>query len=130
MALSDTIADFLTRLRNAKQARLCYVDVLCSKMNVNLARVLKEAGFVDDFLVSEEKRKVRVFLRYTPGRGTTLHGLRRISKPGLRRYIGHDRIPKVLGGLGIAILSTPLGVIDGESARRARVGGEVLCYVW
>ncbi len=126
----DVIADLLTRIRNAKDAKHRFVDIAYSKMNVNIIDVIKKQGFIDDVLVSAEKRKIRVFLRYRSGRQSVVRGLRRISKPGLRKYVNHKDIPHVLRGLGIAILSTSKGVIDGENARRQNVGGELLCYVW
>ena len=131
MALSDTVADLLTRIRNAKDAKHKYVDVCLSKMNQAIINVMKEKGFVVNSIANEKKRAIRVFLRYEKKTSQpVIHGLKRVSKPGIRRYVGYKDIPKVLSGLGTAILSTPTGVIDGEKAREMKVGGELLCLVW
>ncbi len=128
--LNDPIADLLTRIRNAKQARHRYVDFHPSKIKMEIVRVLQEQGFVDKLLVNEEKGKARLFLKYAGGREPVIKGLNRISSPSLRRYVGYREIPKIYGGMGIAILSTPGGIIDGESARKKKLGGELLCLVW
>ena len=128
--LYDPIADFLTRVRNALKQRHKYVDVPLSKEKVNIAKVLQSQGFIQDVIVNEEKRAMRVFLKYGANRTPVINGLKRISKPGLRRYITNDKIPRVLSGLGIAILSTNQGILDGESAKQKKVGGELLCYIW
>ena len=130
MSFSDPIADLLLRMRNAKDARHRYVDVPFSKVKSNIINVLKDQGFVDNFLVDEEKGQMRIFLKYANGREPVIQGLKRMSSPGLRRYVGYKRIPRVLNGLGIAIVSTPEGVIDGETARQKKIGGELLCLVW
>lgn len=130
MALSDRIADLLTRLRNGVRARQKYVDINLSNMNLNILKVLDEAGFIGQVHPNKEKRKVRVYLKYAQGREPVLQGLKRVSMPGLRRYVSSRDIPKIHGGMGIAILSTPIGVIDGDTARKQKVGGELLCYVW
>ncbi len=131
MTLSDPIADLLTRIRNGKSAKLRFVDLNYSKMNTSIVVILKEQGYIDNFLVDELQKKLRVYLRYKKGsREPVLRGLKRMSKPGLRRYVGHNEIPHVLSGLGVAILSTPKGVLDGDKARREKVGGELLCLVW
>ena len=130
MSQNDPIADLLTRIRNASQARHRFVDVPSSKEKLNIVKVLKEQGFVENYLVNDEMRKMRVFLRYTEGREPLIQGLKRHSMPGLRRYIAYKDIPYVLGGLGIAILSTSKGIVDGESAKKMQVGGELLCFVW
>jgi small subunit ribosomal protein S8 len=130
MSLSDPIADLLTRMRNAAQARHRYVDVRLSKVLVNLVKVMQKSGFVDNFLVDAEKKRMRVFLRYAEGRQPLITGLKRKSSPGLRRYMGYRQIPKIDGGMGLVVLSTPKGILDGESARALQVGGELLCYVW
>jgi len=130
MALSDQIADLLTRVRNAKMAQHRFVDVSYSRMKMSIAKLLKEHGFIENYLVNEDKLKIRIFLKYAEGRESVIQGLKRISTPGLRRYVKAHQIPKVLGGMGIAILSTPSGVIDGEAARKQNVGGELLCYIW
>lgn len=130
MALNDPIADLLTRIRNAKTARHRYVDMFASKTKTSIAKVLKEQGFIDNYLVNDENKKLRIFIKYTEGREPVLQGLKKISCPGLRRYVGYKKIPNILGGLGIAILSTPQGIVDGETARRLKVGGELICYIW
>ena len=131
MAFSDPIAEFLTRLRNAAKAQHRYVDLSSSKMRLRLLDIMKQHGFIENYLVDEEKRKIRIFLRYTKDRSSVLQGLRRISTPGLRRYVGYQDIPKVFNGMGLAIVSTPKGgVVDGEMARNLKTGGEFLCTIW
>lgn len=130
MAINDPIADLLTRIRNAKNARHKFVDLKPSKLKLQVIKVLHEKGYIEHFLVDEENARARIFLRYGEGREPVIKGLERISSPGLRRYIGYRQIPKIFGGMGIAILSTPSGIVDGETARRQKVGGELLCYVW
>ncbi len=131
MAISDTVADLLTRIRNAKDAKHKYVDVRYSKLNKSIVDVFKNKGYVTSFLVNDKKRQIRVFLKYVKNtRDNVIHGIKRVSKPGLRNYIGYQSIPRVFSGLGIAILSTPAGVIEGERAKELKVGGELLCLVW
>ena len=131
MTTSDTVADLLTRIRNAKDAKHKYVDVKLSKPKQSIINVLKEKGYVISFLVNEKKRQIRIFLKYIKNsRDNVIHGLKRVSKPGLRSYVGYQDIPRVFSGLGIAILSTPAGVIEGEKARELKTGGELLCLVW
>lgn len=130
MSMSDPIADLLTRIRNAKMARHRFVDFRFSKEKLSIVKVLEAQGFLDKVLVNEEEGKVRAYLRYGQGREPVIQDLKRISSPGLRRYVGYDKIPVVLGGLGIAILSTPAGIVDGQKARELKVGGELLCLVW
>jgi small subunit ribosomal protein S8 len=130
MSFNDPIAELLTKIRNAKGAQHRFVDMSYSKMKVKILEILKKHGFIENFLVNEEKHKIRVFLRYNKSRESIIHGLDRISRGGLRHYIGYDRIPRVFNGMGIAIMSTPKGVIDGETARNLKVGGELLCTVW
>ena len=130
MSLSDPIADLLTRIRNAIKANHRYVDLTLSNVKVNILKVLKEEGLIENYLVNEENRKARAFLKYANGRESLITGLKRISSPGLRRYVGHKSIPKIHGGMGLVILSTPKGIINGESARKLKVGGELLCYIW
>jgi len=131
MTITDTVADLLTRIRNGKDACHKYVDVNNSKLNKSIIEVLKEKGYIVNYLVNEKKHKIRVFLKYIKNtRECVLHGLKRISKPGLRNYVGYQDIPRVYSGLGIAILSTPSGVIDGRKARELKTGGELLCLVW
>lgn len=132
MGLSDPIADLLTRIRNASHAKHRYIDIAHSHMNEAIVKVLKEQGFVVQFLVKEEDRKktMRVFIRYSAGREAVIHGIKRVSKPSLRKYVSCKKIPRVLGGMGISILSTPKGVLDGDKARELNVGGELLCLAW
>ena len=133
MAVNDPIADFLTRIRNACKAQHRYVDVDWSKMKQNLAEILKAQGFVESFLVkkdSEARGTIRLFLKYSTGRFPVIQGLKRISTPGLRRYVKWDDIPTFYGGLGVSIVSTSSGVISGVEAKKRKVGGELLCLVW
>jgi small subunit ribosomal protein S8 len=130
MAFNDPIAELLTKIRNAKGAQHRYVDLSFSKIKVKILEILRGHGFIENFLVNEEKYKIRVFLRYTKARESVINGLDRISKSGLRRYIGYEDIPRVFNGMGIAIMTTPKGVVDGETARNLKVGGELLCTVW
>ncbi|MFQ5925872.1 MAG: 30S ribosomal protein S8 [Terriglobia bacterium] len=131
-AATDPIADMLTCLRNALRVRHPKVDVPASKLKAEIARVLKEEGFIAAYKVMEEnKRKIlRLYLKYTPEKQSVITGVRRISTPGRRRYLGKSELRPVYGGLGISILTTPKGIMSGRAARRAGVGGEVLCEVW
>jgi small subunit ribosomal protein S8 len=134
MNVNDPIADMLTRLRNAVSARHESVVMPASKVKVAIADVLKSEGFIKDFSVVAEEGRVqpnlKVELNYAARKQPVLSGLQRISKPGLRVYVQRNEIPRVYGGLGIAILSTPKGIMSGQEARRQAVGGELLCYVW
>jgi small subunit ribosomal protein S8 len=133
MNMTDPIADMLTRIRNAVAARHDYVQIPASKMKIAIAEVLKNEGFIKDFEIVEQKgpqKLIRVQLSYSGKREPVLTGIQRVSKPGLRVYTQKREIPRVYGGLGIAIMSTPQGVMTGQEARRRNVGGEVLCYVW
>ena len=130
--VTDPIADLLTRIRNALTAGHESVQIPASKMKIAIAGVLKKEGFIKDFEVVRDglKRTIRIDLAYSGRKESTISGLRRVSKPGLRVYVQKREIPRVYGGLGIAILSTPQGVVTGQEAWRRQVGGEVLCYVW
>jgi small subunit ribosomal protein S8 len=130
--ITDPIADLLTRIRNGVRAKHARVDLPSSKLKVEVARILKDEGYIANFKVVEEKGKktLRVFLRYTPDRRSVITDLRRISRPGSRRYTGKAEIRPVVGGMGISILSTPRGLMTGQSARKEGVGGELLCEVW
>jgi small subunit ribosomal protein S8 len=133
MAISDPIADFLTRIRNAIKAQHRYVDISWSKMKQNIAEILKNQGFVESYLVKHDNKNrgtIRIFLKYTEGRQPVIQGLRRVSKPGLRRFIGHQDIPRFFGGLGLSIVSTSQGVMAGSEAKDRKIGGELLCLVW
>lgn len=129
MSINDPIADLLTRVRNAVMAKHRYVDIPLTKMTRAIIEVLKDKGFVAHFIVNDEKRKVRVFLKYSE-RKSVIHGLKRLSKLGVRKYVGVDQIPHVLEGLGICIVSTSKGVMSGDKAKAENVGGELLCSVW
>lgn len=132
MGLTDPIADMLTRIRNSLVARHDFTDIPASKVKAAVAEVLKKEGYIKDFEVKRDEGhpKIRVHLAYGGKREPMIQGLDRVSKPGLRVYTGSGEIPRVYGGLGIAIISTPQGVMTGKEARKKGVGGEVLCYVW
>jgi small subunit ribosomal protein S8 len=134
MTMTDPIADMLTRLRNANVAHHEVVRMPSSKLKEALAAILLREGYIAGFNVaSDDKRPGRILevtMKYTPDRTRTISGVRRVSKPGLRVYTGADKLPRVLGGLGVAVLSTSQGLMTDREARRLRVGGEVLCYVW
>ncbi|HYB60589.1 MAG TPA: 30S ribosomal protein S8 [Methylomirabilota bacterium] len=130
---TDPIADLLTRIRNAARAKHARVDIPASKLKVEITRILKEEGYISTYKLVEEnktRRVLRVFLKYTSDRRSVITDLRRVSRPGSRRYSGALGFRPVMGGMGINILTTPKGVMTGRSARKARVGGEVLCEVW
>jgi len=130
--VTDPIADMLTRIRNANTAFHEQVDVPASKIKEQIARVLKREGFVKDFQVINTGVQgiIRLFLKYGPNRERVISGIRRISTPGLRVYVPKNDIPRIFGGLGVVILSTPRGVVTGKQAKKMEVGGEVLAYVW
>jgi small subunit ribosomal protein S8 len=128
--MTDTISDMLTRIRNATRAALPAVEMPHSKMKESIAHILKTEGYVSDVAVEGKGlKKIKLQLKYQ-GKKSVLEGLRRISSPGLRRYVGATEIPRVRGGLGTAILSTSEGLMTGTSARRKNLGGELLCYIW
>ena len=132
MVMTDPIADFLTRIRNANMVRHESLEVPSSNMKVAIANILKSEGFIKDFTVEEDGKQgvMKVFLKYGKNKERVITGLKRISKPGLRVYAKTGEVPKVLNGLGIAIVSTSEGVITDKEARAKNVGGEVLAYVW
>lgn len=132
MAMTDPIADFLTRIRNANTVRHEKVEIPASKVKRAMAEILKEEGFIRDYEYVEDGKQgiLRLYLKYGPERERVISGLRRISKPGLRVYVRKDQIPRVLGGLGIAIISTSKGIMTDKKAREQGLGGEVLCYIW
>lgn len=132
MAMSDPIADFLTRIRNAGMVYHDKVEVPASNVKKALAEILKEEGFIKDFeYISDNKQGLlRLYLKYGPSRERVISGLKRISRPGLRVYAKKDEVPKVLGGLGVAIISTSQGIMTDKRARQNGLGGEVLCYIW
>ncbi|MCS7236161.1 MAG: 30S ribosomal protein S8 [Armatimonadota bacterium] len=130
--VTDPIADMLTRIRNANAAGHDEVRVPASKLKAEIARILKEEGFIQDWTWIQDSPQgtLRIVLKYGPKRERVLRGIRRVSKPGLRVYVRRPEIPRVRGGLGVAILSTSRGILTDRQARRLGVGGEVLCYVW
>lgn len=132
MYVTDPIADFLTRVRNALGAKHDIVEIPASKEKVEIARILKEEGFIRDYLVSGEgiKKSITVVLKYGPNNERVISGLKRISKPGLRVYAKVNEVPRVLNGLGIAIITTSEGMLTDKQARQKHVGGEVLAYIW
>ena len=132
MAMTDPIADFLTRIRNANMVKHESVEVPASKMKRDIAEILKNEGFIRyvEYIDDDKQGIIRVFLKYGKNNERVISGLRRISKPGLRSYVKADAVPKVLNGLGIAILSTSEGVMTDKDARAKKIGGEVIAYVW
>jgi small subunit ribosomal protein S8 len=132
MNMTDPIADLLTRVRNAVRARLPRTNVPASKLKKEIARILKDEGYISDYKVAEDGRQgvLRIYLKYGPGMERVITDLQRVSRPGCRIYCNKDRIPKVYGGLGINIISTSRGLMTGRAAARAGVGGEILCNVW
>ena len=132
MVVSDPIADMLTRVRNANMAEKKIVSLPHSKIKSEVARLLKQEGFISDFSVEENNGKsiLNLFLKYTLEREPVIQGLRRISKPSCRRYANAEEVPRVLGGIGIAILSTSSGLMTDSEAREKNIGGEILCYIW
>ncbi|HYI96527.1 MAG TPA: 30S ribosomal protein S8 [Bryobacteraceae bacterium] len=132
MTSSDPIADMLTRVRNALSAKHQKVDVPASKLKMEIARILKEEGYIINFKLAEDgtQKSIRLYLKYTPGNEPAIANIQRVSRPGCRVYVGSTDIPRVLGGLGVNILTTPRGVMTGRDARKEGVGGELLCQVW
>jgi small subunit ribosomal protein S8 len=134
MTMTDPIADMLTRIRNANVAMQDTVRMPSSKLKEALAAILQREGYIEGFQISDNQdrpgRILEISMKYTAERARTISGLRRVSKPGLRVYTAVDRLPRVLGGLGVAVLSTSHGLMTDREARQRRVGGEVLCYVW
>ena len=132
MNLTDPVADFLTRIRNSIRAHHQKLDVPASKLKAEIARILKDEGYIANFKATEEggKKIIRVYLKYGPNNEAVIRDLKRISRPGCRVYLGRDEIRRVQGGLGISIMTTPQGVMTGRQARRDGVGGEILCEVW
>jgi small subunit ribosomal protein S8 len=132
MSMTDPVADMLTRVRNASRAGHRKVDIPSSKMKREVARILKERGFVHNYAYVDDGLQgyLRLYLKYSEEEESAIQGLQRVSRPGLRKYVGKDEIPRVLNGLGVAILSTSRGVLTGVEARQAGVGGEYVCRVW
>ena len=134
MSMSDPIADMLTRIRNANSARKPYVDIPASKVKGEILRVMEENRYIQRYnLIESEdsvKKVYRVYLKYTPDRERVIKNLKRISRPGLRKYVESVKVPKVLNGLGLAIVSTSKGMLGDQQCRQENIGGEVICYVW
>ena len=131
MIMTDPIADMLTRIRNGVQARHEVVEVPANKEKIEIAKILKEEGFITDYNVEGDvKKTINVTLKYGPNNEKVINGIRRVSKPGLRAYAKVDKVPRVLNGLGIAIISTSHGLMTDKEARAKHVGGEVIAYVW
>jgi small subunit ribosomal protein S8 len=132
MAMTDPLADMFTRIRNGSKAKFEKVDVPSSKLKREIAKILKEEGFIKNFKVvidDHQHEMIRIFLKYDENRKGIIH-LKRVSKPGRRVYVKKEHIPAIMSGLGLSILSTPKGILTDKSARKANVGGEMLCYVW
>ncbi len=132
MSMSDPVADYLTRIRNAQAALKKWVDIPASNLKIRVSYVLKEEHFIRDFiLIKDDKQNVlRVFLNYDFDNKPVIHGLKRISKPGCRNYVPANKLPRVLNGMGIAVLTTSKGVVSSKKAKMLNVGGEVLCHIW
>jgi small subunit ribosomal protein S8 len=129
---SDPIADLLTRIRNASRAEHEKVDIPSSKLKIRIAEILKDEGFIKNYRVLDDGKQgtLRVYLKYGAGNEKMITGLVRVSTPGRRVYVGHAQIPSILAGMGVAVLSTPQGVVTDREARKQKIGGEVLAYVW
>jgi len=132
MSMSDPISDYLTRIRNAQMVRKPYVDIPCSNLKIRISYILKEEKFIRDYYKINDNRQniLRLFLRYDANDMPVIHGIKRVSSPGCRRYVPSDRIPRVLNGLGISILTTSKGVLSNKKAKKLNIGGEILCNVW
>ncbi|PKM90557.1 MAG: 30S ribosomal protein S8 [Firmicutes bacterium HGW-Firmicutes-12] len=132
MVMTDPVADFLTRVRNANSVNHEKVEIPASKVKKTMAGILKEEGFIKDFEFVEDGKQgvLRLYLKYGPNKQKVITGIKRISKPGLRVYVKKDEVPRVLGGLGIAVISTSYGIMTDKEARKRQLGGEVICYVW
>jgi small subunit ribosomal protein S8 len=132
MAVTDSIADFLNRISNGQKARFDKVDIPASRMKTSIARILKEEGYIKNYKMIRDNKQgmIRVQLKYDDAREGSITGLKRISKPGCRVYVGHDEIPRIMNSMGIAILSTSKGLMTDRQARKEAVGGELLCSVW
>ncbi|MAP61343.1 MAG: 30S ribosomal protein S8 [Candidatus Marinimicrobia bacterium] len=132
MSMTDPVADFLTRIRNAQSAHKEWVDIPCSNLKKRIAFVLKEEKYIRDILLIKDNKQdiLRLFLNYDMNNESVIKGIQRISKPGCRNYVTSDTLPRVLNGLGIAIITTSKGVMSNKKAKRLKIGGEVLCHVW
>ena len=132
MQITDPIADMLTRIRNANSARHLSVDIPASNLKKSIAEILLEEGYIKNYQIIDDGKQgiIKVLLKYGPNKSLVIRGIKRVSKPGLRIYVGSEEIPKVMKGLGVAIVSTSKGVMTDREARKANVGGEVLAFVW
>ncbi len=132
MSKTDPIADYLTRIRNATRAKHRKVDIPASNLKKQITKILQEENYINNHIIIEDNKQsiIRIYLKYNDGDDSVIAGLDRVSRPGYRRYVGKDLIPRVYNNLGIAIMTTSQGVMTGQEARRRGVGGEVLCYVW
>ena len=132
MPITDSIADALTIIRNGSRARKDKVDIKRSRLSEEILKIFKREGYISNFKAIEDKKQgvIRVYLRYNPDKSPIITGIKKISKPGLRVYVGNDNIPKVLSGFGIAVISTSRGLMTDKEARKEKIGGEVLCYAW
>ncbi len=132
MSMTDPIADMLTRIRNAGHARFDKVDIPASRMKISLARIFKDEGFIKNYKVIKDNRQgiLRVYLKYGDQQTALIQGIRRVSKPGRRVYAGSEELPRVQGGLGVAVISTSKGVVSDRQARKMHMGGEGLCEIW
>jgi len=132
MSKTDPIADYLTRIRNATRAKHRKVDIPASNLKKQITKILQEENYINNHIIIEDNKQsiIRIYLKYNDGDDSVIAGLDRVSRPGYRRYVGKDLIPRVYNNLGIAIMTTSQGVMTGQEARRRGVGGEILCYVW
>lgn len=132
MVMTDPVADFLTRIRNGNMVMHETVEVPGSKIKVSIARIMQEEGYIKDYEFVEDGKQgiIRIYLKYGPDKKKVITGIKRISKPGLRVYVKKDEIPRVLGGLGTAVISTSKGLMTDKNARKQGLGGEVICYIW
>ncbi|MCS7163416.1 MAG: 30S ribosomal protein S8 [Thermodesulfovibrio sp.] len=132
MMMTDPISDMLTRIRNAIRVKADKVDIPASRMKIEISKILKEEGFIKSYKIIKDKKQgiIRINLKYTPEGDSVISDLKRISKPGRRVYVSKDKVPYVMGGLGIAILTTSQGVMTDKECRQRGIGGEVICYVW
>ncbi|MGI6421553.1 MAG: 30S ribosomal protein S8 [Syntrophomonadaceae bacterium] len=132
MVMTDPVADFLTRIRNGNMVMHETVEAPSSKIKVSIAEIMKEEGYIKDYEYIQDGKQgiIRVYLKYGPNKEKVITGIKRISKPGLRVYVKKDEIPKVLGGLGTAVISTSKGLMTDKKARKTGLGGEVICYIW
>ena len=132
MSMNDPISDYLTRIRNAQMANKEYVDIPCSNLKIRVSYILKEEHFIRDYvkILDDKQNLLRVYLRYDYDGKPVIHGIQRVSTPGCRRYVASDKIPAVLNGMGISIVTTSKGVMSNKKAKKINVGGEILCSVW